>query len=344
MTVLLPAGSIGLVTALLCTSFCTGTYDVRTTSHHLGETDGEPEYYQHILAFGCLGGSASSILWTSSIATLGHWFSQNRALATGLATTAGGVGGVIYPLVFNQLVRSLGYPWTMRIFALVSACACGLGILLTKTRLPRKKRTSLLLDWRGFQDQRFLLTMAAIFILDWAVLVPPAYITTYASATRQQPLSKHILAVLNAASILGRCLPGPAADRFGRFNVMILCSTMCTLSIFGLWMTVGSRGSGLVAFALTYGFFSGSAYSLTPVCVAQLCKTEEYASRYGTAYGVVSIATLAGVPLSGLILGTEKGTNYAALICFCGAAYAVSTALFAVARGVSSGWKPAVKF
>lgn len=232
----------------------------------------------------------------------------------------------------------------MRVFALMSACSFALGLGLIKTRLPRNAHARLLMDWRGFRDVRFLLTMSAIFILDWAVLVPPAYITMYASATRLQPLSDHILAVLNAASIFGRGLPGPVADRVGRFNVMIICSAMCTVSILGIWQTVGAESSGLVAFAVLYGFFSGSAYSLTPVCVAQLCRTEEYASRYGTAYGVVSIATLAGVPLSGLILRTGSGTNYPALIWFCGAAYAASTVLFVVARGVSSGWKPTVKF
>lgn len=323
--ILLPAGCIGLVVSLVCTSFCTA-------------------YYQHLLAFGCLGGSASSILWTSSIAILGHWFSLNRGLATGLATTAGGVGGVAYPLLFTGLVQSVGYPWTMRVFALISACSFILGLFLTKTRLPRNKQAKLLLDWRGFKDMRFLLTMAAIFILDWAVLVPPAYITTYATSEGLSSISNHILAILNAASIFGRGLPGPIADRIGRFNVMIICSTVCTMAILGIWLNAGSAVPGLVAFAVLYGFFSGSAYSLTPVCVAQLCKTEEYASRYGTAYGVVSIATLAGVPLSGQVLRTGSEPNYAALIGFCGAAYVASTVLFVVARVVSCGSKVMVKF
>lgn len=297
-----------------------------------------------MLAFGCLGGSASSILWTSSIATLGHWFQQNRALATGLATTAGGVGGVVYPLLFGRLSQQVGFPWTMRCFALISAFCFVLGLFLVRTRLPRNPHAKQVLDWRGFTDLRFVITMMAIFILDWAVLVPPAYITLYATTENMDRISPHILAVLNAASIFGRGLPGFIADKVGRYNVMIVCSAMCTLSILGLWLVVGSRVAGLLSFAITYGFFSGSAYSLTPVCVAQLCKTEEYASRYGTAYGVVSIATLVGVPISGTILKTGAGENYAALIWFCGAAYAVSTAVFILARGVSVGWSPTVKF
>jgi MFS family permease len=232
----------------------------------------------------------------------------------------------------------------MRCFALISAACLSIGIYFLKTRLPHNPQARLVLDWRGFKDHRFVLTMSAIFILDWAVLVPPAYLTTYARSKSHHSVSEHILAILNASSIFGRGLPGPLADKAGRFNIMILCSAVCTISILGLWLHTGSSIAMLIGFAVVYGFFSGSAYSLTPVCVAQLCKTEEYASRYGTAYGVVSIATLAGVPLSGNILSVGSGENYQALIIFCGAAYAASTVLFFVARGISKGWGPSTKF
>ena len=186
--------------------------------------------------------------------------------------------------------------------------------------------------------------MAAIFVLDWAVLVPPAYITMYARTMGLEGVAQHILAILNAASIFGRGLPGPVADRVGRFNVMVVCSAVCTASIFGLWFGLGSSVAGLVVFAIVYGFFSGSAYSLTPVCVSQLCSAQGYASKYGTAYGVVSFATLAGVPLSGTILSVGDGRRYDALILFCGATYAASTVLFVVARGISKGWALRTKF
>ncbi|KAF5718524.1 MFS monocarboxylate transporter [Fusarium globosum] len=295
-------------------------------------------------AFGCLGGLSSSIIWTTSIATLGHWFMQNRGLATGLATTAGGVGGLCYPLAFSHLSRRIGFPWTIRCFALVTLLCFLASLPLLKTRLPANPTSRLVLDWNGFKDTRFTLTMMAIFILDWAVLVPPAYITTYTSSHGLSDLSPNILAILNSASTLGRCLPGIVADRVGRFNVMIICATLSTLSIFCLWLQAESNAAVVISFAVTYGFFSGTAFSLTPVCVAQLCKTEEYATRYGTAYGVVSFATLAGVPISGLILGTSDGSHYTALVLFCGTAYAVSALLFICAKGASQDWRLLSKF
>ncbi|KLO92065.1 monocarboxylate transporter 2 [Fusarium fujikuroi] len=322
---LFPTGACGLVVSLVCTSFCT-------------------EYYQFMLAFGCLGGLSSSIIWTTSIATLGHWFMQNRGLATGLATTAGGIGGLCYPLAFSHLSLRIGFPWTIRCFALVTLLCFLASLPLLKTRLPANPTSRLVLDWKGFKDMRFTLTMMAIFILDWAVLVPPAYITTYTSSHGLNHLSPNILAILNSASTLGRCLPGIVADRVGRFNVMIICATLSTLSIFCLWLQAESNAAVVISFAVTYGFFSGTAFSLTPVCVAQLCKTEEYATRYGTAYGVVSFATLAGVPISGLILGTSDGSHYTALVLFCGTAYAVSALLFICAKGASQDWRLLSKF
>lgn len=201
-----------------------------------------------------------------------------------------------------------------------------------------------MLNWRGFKDVRFILTMSAIFILDWAVMVPPAYISTYAVNKDFNHLASYILAILNAASIVGRGVPGLIADKMGRFNIMIVCSGVCTASIFGLWLNVGSNSAMLLTFAVLYGIFSGPAYSLTPVCVAQLCRPEEYASMYGAGYGIVSFATLAGVPVSGSILGVGEGNKYPALISFCGVAYAAATILFILARGMSVGWRFRVKF
>lgn len=292
-----------------------------------------------MLAFGLLGGTSSSIIWTSSIATVSHWFMNNRGVAIGLATTAGGFGGVCYPMVFTHLSPRIGFTWTMRCFALISGLSFLCSIILLKTRLPKNPRSKVLFDWTGFKDLRFTITMSAIFILDWAVMVPPAYITTYAKARGFDTISPHILAILNSASIVGRGLPGLVADKVGRFNVMIACSAMSALSIFAIWLNSASHVSLLIGFAASYGFFSGSAFSLTPVCVAQLCKTEEFATRYGTAYSIVSFATLAGVPISGSILDSGSKNQYPALIMFCGAAYSAATILFVIARGISHNWR-----
>jgi len=141
---------------------------------------------------------------------------------------------------------------------------------------------------------------------------------------------------LNAAQVLGRTVPGWIADRWGRFNTMVLSSLPCAVVILVLWLRADSTDS-IVAFAVLFGLLSGTAHSLTPVCISQLCATEEYASKYGTAYLFVSSATLIGIPISGAILGEKQ--DFSRLIWFCGAFYLASAALFGVARVAGAGWK-----
>jgi len=298
-----------------------------------------------MLGFSVLGGLSSSLIWTSTIATIGHWFSARRGLATGIATTAGAIGGIIFPLMIQALIPRVGFAWTMRILGFVSIGFNGVAFALMSTRIPPSVVKKPRFDFQGFKDNRFTLTIAAIFVIDLAVVVPPYFITTYALAHQVDPsYSYQLLAILNAASVIGRGLPGMIADRWGRFNVMIISSLSCTFLILLLWMFAGNSTVAITMFSILFGIFSGTAYSLTPVCVSQLCRTEEYGTRYGTAYGLVSFATLAGVPVSGLILATGGGGNYKALMWFCGALYALATGLFSLARGLGSGWKLSMVF
>jgi len=185
--------------------------------------NGFAEYYQFMLSIGILGGLSASCLWTTSLATTGHWFSHRRGIATGVVTSAGPVGGIVFPLLFEWLVPKLGFAWTIRIFGFICLATGLIAIALMKTRLP----SSCVIKWNtnfgSFTDLRFLLTLGAIFAIDFACLIPVAYITTYALAKGlESALAYQLLGIINAAAVVGRLLPGWLADRWGRFNVMIL--------------------------------------------------------------------------------------------------------------------------
>lgn len=77
---MMPLGGYGLVVSLLTLSFCSS-------------------YYQFILTLSVLGGISASIIWNCTIANLSHWFYHKRGLAVGLVTSAGGIGGIIIPIM-----------------------------------------------------------------------------------------------------------------------------------------------------------------------------------------------------------------------------------------------------
>ncbi|KAG6031180.1 hypothetical protein E4U41_007654, partial [Claviceps citrina] len=52
------------------------------------------QLWQLTLSFGVLCGLGSSLVFTPSVAAVGHWFRRRRGFATGMASTAGGIGGI----------------------------------------------------------------------------------------------------------------------------------------------------------------------------------------------------------------------------------------------------------
>jgi MFS family permease len=58
--------------------------------------------------FSIIGGIASSLTFTPSIAAVGHWFHKKRGNATGIAATGGAFGGVIFPLLLQNLIPKIG--------------------------------------------------------------------------------------------------------------------------------------------------------------------------------------------------------------------------------------------
>lgn len=318
---LLIPGCVGLVASLCILSVCT-------------------EYYQFMLGFSVLGGCSCTLVFTPSVTIIGHWFYKKRGLATGICASGGAVGGVVFPLVLIKIMPEIGYAWSIRVIALLDLVLCLIAICLMKTRLPlEKKAKGAQIDLRAFKDIRFALATAGVFLIEWALFVPLTYISSYALAHGvDQTFAYQLLAILNAGSVFGRAVPGYLADHFGRFNVMIVTATICALTCLVIWLPAQSHLGPIIFFALMFGFWSGTGICLTPVCISQICKTEDYGKRYGTCYCIVSFGVLTGTPIAGEILNRQGG-NFSGLICFSAVAYLAGAFCFTLARVVSTGWK-----
>jgi MFS family permease len=107
-------------------------------------------------------------------------------------------------------------------------------------------------------------------LVEFAVFVPITYITSYAlHAGFSEEISYAIIVFLNLGAVFGRFLPGLAADRLGRFNVMSANCLMCSLFTLLLWLCgdlVDPNNLGiLIGYVVLLGFWSGAAISLAPV-------------------------------------------------------------------------------
>jgi MFS family permease len=302
------------------------------------------QYWHFLLVFGFLGGGSTSLLFTPAIAAIGHFFNQKRGNATGIAATGGAIGGVVFPLMLEALIPKIGFAWSTRIIGFIYVGLCAVACIFIRTRLPPEKNANAKPDFRIFKDPAFAITVLGVYLLEWALFVPLTYISSYALYQGfSTDFSFQVLVILNVGSIFGRWLPGFYADKIGRYNTMILTTILTVVSVLGIWLPVGGTKAGIVVFALLFGLASGSNISLTPVCIGQLCRTENYGRYYATCYTIVSIGCLTGIPIVGEIIAKNNG-DYWGLIVFVGVCYVVGLAAFVIVRVLNTGRKLRVVF
>lgn len=297
-------------------------------------------YSHFLLVFGVMGGLGTSLVFTPSVAAVGHFFLAKRGQCTGLACVGGSLAGILYPLTLQALFPRVGWAWSTRALALINLLLLLVANACIKSRLPARKatRASILPDLRIFRDQIFALTTLGVFFVEWGLFVPLSYLTSYAIREGVDPtFAYQLLAILNVGSCLGRYLPGLVADRWGYFNAMVSTIFLCFLSVLALWLPARGSVALVVVFALVFGFASGTGISLTPVCVGKLCRIENYGRYYATCYTLVSFGSLTGIPIAGQLV-SACGGRYWGLIAFTAGAYGASLAAFVAARGLGGGW------
>ncbi|KAI4133105.1 MAG: hypothetical protein LQ338_000370 [Usnochroma carphineum] len=311
------------------------------------------EYYQIILSFSILTGIGSSLLLTPAMGCVAHWFMERRGLATGIAFIGGGFGGVLFPLMIQSLLPQVGWGWSIRILGLVLLVLCAISVAFCRSRVPPRKGAAT--TWRDtLPDPRIFMdgtgamaaTTAGVLLTDLAYFIPITYVPSYyidrqrlsheEASTGSAAFAYQLLAILNAASCIGRYVAGDLADRFGRYNTMIVSLFLCTVSVLCFWLPdilVPNMDNYalLVVFVLLFGFVSGLNVSLTPICLGQLCETQEYGRYYASCFTVVAFGVLVSIPVAGSLLDAVEATGkerYWGAALFAGLSYVASFLCF----------------
>ncbi|OBT75533.1 hypothetical protein VF21_04886 [Pseudogymnoascus sp. 05NY08] len=235
------------------------------------------------------------------MATVSRYFNKNKGLTVGIIIGGSSLGGVIWPIVLNELLNTHGvsFGWTIRavgfimipllILAVVTVVSPpetshhSEQVIVQEIEEKRPKR-----DLSIAKDPTFIILCAGLAISILGMYSPMFYITTYSrSLGHPIDISFYLVSVINGSSLFGRILPGFLADRYGHFNLCTLAGLASGIT--SLCWTAAKSIPGLVVWCLAYGFTSGAILSLQASCAGSLATRETQGTAMGFLMGAVAL-------------------------------------------------------
>ncbi|KAJ2707895.1 hypothetical protein H4R19_004860 [Coemansia spiralis] len=290
--VLNAAGAVVMGVAFIAGSFCTSIEGLMATQ-------------------GLLYGVGASFPFIAGTSIPTQWFTTRQGLATGIALSGSGVGGMWMTSATTAMINSVGRPWAMRITGIVAMSAVlAVSPWMRMWMVPsRSERT---IDWSMVRNPRFLVLLGAVVFAVAAYFGPfyqmPSYsvVVLHKSAT----WGSNMDTLMNGLSVVGRLAIGLLSDSVGPLNLLIANTALAAVSLLALWVAFDTVGT-LIAVALLFGFAIGGIVSVIPVVAAQVFGLARIPSIIGLLFVGYFAGGLLGVPpMSALLDGVGHRTDY----------------------------------
>ncbi|CAI9630720.1 unnamed protein product [Alternaria burnsii] len=307
------------------------------------------KYWQVFLSQGLCMGLGAGLLYIPSLAMVGVWFSKKRAVALGIVMSGIAVGGVIYIIMFDHLVRTAGFPWTIRAIGFVALAAALLSIpalLSGSAWLKHKRKRRALFDKTALHDRLFLIFTACSFSTFLGYIVPYFYIPTYARERlgSNESTALYMLVLAIAGSFFGRLVSGVLAHFLGAIVTWALCAF--SSGVLALcWISIETEKT-FIAFSILWGFFSAALVTVPSAAFANITPDlSRLGTRLGMSWSVSSIASLIGAPIAGALLKKTNGrTNFIGVQVWSGVCLMLGTCWLVVlwivtVRTQKKGWR-----
>ncbi|KAF2798336.1 MFS general substrate transporter [Melanomma pulvis-pyrius CBS 109.77] len=272
------------------------------------------------LTQGICFGWGMGFLFVGSVVIAPQWFSTKRSLANGVSAAGSGIGGLVYSLAAQAMIRDISLAWAFRILGLV-ACVVNLAAaMLIKDRNKQIGSSQLSFHYQLFKRMEFLglLAFGVTSMLAYVVLLfsLPNYAKTVGLTAAQGSI---IGAVLNLGQALGRPPIGYFSDSFGRVNMAASMTFLAGFFTLVIWSFAKSFGV-LVFFAIIGGMFAGTFWAIVGPVWSEIIGLVELPSSLSITWLVLVLPTTFSEPIGLEIVSFNNG-SYTGAILFTGFMY-----------------------
>ncbi|KDQ61480.1 hypothetical protein JAAARDRAFT_66589 [Jaapia argillacea MUCL 33604] len=275
--------------------------------------------WQLIMLQGVFFGIGGGLLYVPVIIWLPEWFSERRGLAGSFIFGGSGIGGFAFPLLMNALLQSIGFRWTLRIWAAVMTIVSSLAMFGVHPRIPspkyrgRQNRPPLIPPQMPFFKSAIFWSFTLSSTLQALSYFPVSLYIAVFTTSLSSPLSATVvLSIFNSSSIFGQIFIGHMSDRFPYPWIMFVSATGSAIAAFLLW-GFSTTLAQVFVFAIIFGSLSGGFSSVWPAAATDCSrhKPELNPFVFGCFAAMKGVAAVVGPLLSGILHEAGKNSDSA---------------------------------
>ncbi len=282
---------------------------------------------QVTLFYGLGVGAGIALVYTPAIACVQPWFTRQRGLAAGVASSGIGAGTLVVPLLLSWALTSISWRSALQWLA-VATLVLGLAATALLRRAPAATvRAGAVVPGltlrQAIAHPRFRWMYAATLLGAVPMFIPFAHVS---AAARDLGVSDAravgLVGLIGIGSLVGRFGIGTLADRLGRPRTLVLAQAALGLS-FLLWASA-SGYAAMAVFAVLMGLSYGGIVSLLPALCMDFFGARAVSSILGTLYTGAAFGNLAGPYLAGAVFdqsGSYLGVTWGCLVLSMGATW-----------------------
>lgn len=241
------------------------------------------------LSQGVCFGFGMGLLFLGSVGIIPQWFVKRRGLANALGSSGSGIGGLVYNLAVQAMLKSVGLAWTFRILAIIVFVTCVFSTIIIRDRNKAIGASQMVFDVTLFKRIEYLMMLAWGFLSILGLIVLLFSLPNYANYIGLTPSQGAVVgAVLNLGQGVGRPIVGFASDKTGKMNGAGFFTFLTGLFCLVVWIFAKSYGV-LIFFALIVGLVCGTFWATIAPVAAEIVGLKHLASALSINWLVLVI-------------------------------------------------------
>ncbi|KAG2218257.1 hypothetical protein INT45_006258 [Circinella minor] len=244
--------------------------------------------WQLYITFGIMCAVGSGCSYLIGYRAIPSWFTKYRNTAQGIFNSCHPVGGIILPLIVNQVNTDLGHAWMYRVLALLIFMTGIAAYPVVKERSVENPGTTMgrskshlirdTLDFNLLKNTNFVIWITIGPVYLFAMYITLTFIPAWATYINLSDMQGALcVTILSATAIPGSIMNGMIADKIGSLNAFIICMTLTGLTVFLIWIFAHDLKS-LMFFCILHGLVYQCYYSTITSIMIAIVGMENYAS------------------------------------------------------------------